>query len=232
MKKIYLIIIAMTVCVNCLCASETEKSKVVSSADFESLTLSVPKTEMSAPVSLESKTAVPESEKSRNKIGTIKGGMNHSPVNVMIDKRQWTITGGINLSPINLKIDHETGSITGGANHSPVQLKFVWTPEEILTEGGANLSPVQLKVNWKQGILMGYSNHSPVKIEFDMKEGSADDNIVYLKGYANYSPVELQFDKVSGHLTGGMNYSPVDLYFENCDLYDFLQYFFVFLKKR
>jgi hypothetical protein len=63
-----------------------------------------------------------------------------------------------------------------------------------------------------------------------MKESVAGDNIVEIKGYANHAPVELKFDKVSGKLTGGMNHSPVDLKLTNCDLYDFLQYIFVFLK--
>jgi len=63
-----------------------------------------------------------------------------------------------------------------------------------------------------------------------MKEGIAGENIIEIKGYANNSPVALQFNKTSGELTGGMNYSPVNIKLINCDLYDFLQYVFIFLK--
>ncbi|HOL62529.1 MAG: hypothetical protein N2Z60_02275 [Elusimicrobiales bacterium] len=164
------------------------------------------------------------------RIGTITGGINYSPVDLTINKIAWTIKGGINSSPIDLTINHDEKTIKGGANLSPVELKFDWSVEEVRIYGGANRSPVDYTVNWKKGILEGYSNHSPVKIEFDMKESVAGDNIVEIKGYANHAPVELKFDKVSGKLTGGMNHSPVDLKLTNCDLYDFLQYIFVFLK--
>ncbi|MBI5881582.1 MAG: hypothetical protein HZB91_00525 [Elusimicrobia bacterium] len=165
----------------------------------------------------------------QNRVGTIKGGMNHSPVDITIDKRAWTIKGGMNHSPVDVAIDHEKARITGGANHSPVDLAFAWTPESMLVEGGANRSPVKLYVNWKDGILTGHANHSPVKVEFDMKAGDADAKTVELKGYANHAPVVLSFDKVSGRLTGGMNHAPVDVTIVNADLYDFLQYFFLFL---
>ncbi|MBI5208826.1 MAG: hypothetical protein HY927_02490 [Elusimicrobia bacterium] len=166
---------------------------------------------------------------SQNKVGTVTGGMNHSPVNITIDKRAWTIKGGMNHSPVDVAIDHENNKITGGANLSPVSLSFAWTPESVVVEGGANRSPVKLAVDWKKGLLEGYANHSPVRVEFDMKEGSADDNIVALKGYAKHAPVVLQFDKVTGNLTGGMGHAPVNVTFVNADLYDFLQYFFLFL---
>lgn len=163
------------------------------------------------------------------KQGTIKGGMNHSPVDLKLNKLDWTITGGMNRSPVDLKINHEEKTISGGANHSPVALKFAWSAEEVTVEGGANRSPVKYTVNWKAGLLEGYSNHSPVKLEFDMGEGYAGQTIVAVKGYANHAPVDLVFNKVNGHLGGGMNYSPVDVNLVNCDLYDFLQYFFLFL---
>jgi len=164
------------------------------------------------------------------RIATITGGMNHSPVDMTINKLEWTIKGGINLSPIDLKINHENHTITGGANLSPVDLKFSWSKEEVTVEGGANRSPVKYTVNWENGILEGYSNNAPLKLNFDMKEGLAGENIVEIKGYANNSPVDLQFDKISGELKGGMNYSPVEIKLVNCDLYDFLQYIFIFLK--
>ena len=129
------------------------------------------------------------------KMGTIKGGMNHSPVDV--------------------KINHEEKTITGGANLSPVSLKFDWSTEEVSVYGGANHSPVKYTVNWKGGLLQGYANNSPVKLEFNMGEGY----------------VEFELDKVNGHNGGYMNNSPVDVNLVNCDLYDFLQYFFLFLNK-
>jgi len=112
-----------------------------------------------------------------------------------------------------------------------VDLKFDWSTEEVSVYGGANHSPVKYTVNWKGGLLQGYANNSPVKLEFNMGEGYADQTIVTIKGYANHAPVELTYNKVNGHIGGGMNYSPVDLNLVNCDLYDFLQYFFLFLNK-
>ena len=113
------------------------------------------------------------SKRPMNRIGSVKGGMNHSPVDLTINKMEWTIKGGMNLSPIDIKIDHSAGTITGGANLSPVDLKFTWSTEETTVEGGANHSPVKYTVNWKNGLLEGYANHSPVRLEFDMKEGVA-----------------------------------------------------------
>ncbi|OGR45298.1 MAG: hypothetical protein A2X35_03370 [Elusimicrobia bacterium GWA2_61_42] len=164
------------------------------------------------------------------KMGTIKGGMNHSQADLKINKLDWTITGGLNNSPVNMSVNHAEKTITGGANLSPVNLKFDWSKEEVTVYGGANLSPVRYTVNWKNGLLQGSSNNSPVKLEFNMSEGLADATIVTVKGYANHAPVELVYNKVNGHIGGYMNYSPVDASLVNCDLYDFLQYFFLFLK--
>ncbi|MDA8129937.1 MAG: hypothetical protein M0011_00380 [Elusimicrobia bacterium] len=166
------------------------------------------------------------------KQGSITGGMNHSPVDVKIDKVNWTITGGINLSPVDVKIDNDAMTIKGGANHSPVDLKFSWSPEEVTVDGGANHSPVRYTVNWKNGLLEGYANHAPLKLEFNMDEGNADARTVTVTGYANRAPVELTYDKVSGRITGGMDRSPVDITLVNCDLYDFLQYFFLFVGEQ
>ena len=156
-------------------------------------------------------------------VATIKGGMNHSPVDLTLNRREWTIKGGINLSPTDLKIDHDRKTITGGANHSPVDLSFQWSTEKIVIEGGANRSPVSLTVDWTAGTITGHASHSPVRVEFDLQKGTA-------KGYAGLAPVELALDNASGRLTGGMNHSPVDVTLVNCDLSDFLQYFFLFLK--
>lgn len=163
------------------------------------------------------------------KIGTITGGMNNSPVDLTINKIEWTIKGGINLSPVDIKIDHDNKTIKGGANHSPVDLIFEWATEETVIKGGANLSPVSYRINWKEGILEGYSNHNPLKLYFDMKEGIAGDYIVEINGYANSSPVKLKYDKISGKIIGVMNHSKVDINLINCDLYDFLEYIFLFL---
>jgi len=164
------------------------------------------------------------------KQGTIKGGMNYSPVDLKVDKLNWAITGGINHSPANLKIDHDARSITGGANQSWVNLRFVWSTEQVTMLGEANNSPVKYTVNWKQGLLEGYASASPVRLEFDLGQGYADQTIVSIKGYAGHAPVDLVFNKVNGHIGGSMNHSPVDVNLVNCDIYDFLQYFFLFLK--
>ncbi|MDP2865289.1 MAG: hypothetical protein Q8O90_03505, partial [Elusimicrobiota bacterium] len=71
------------------------------------------------------------------KQGTIKGGVNYSPVDVKINKLDWTITGGMNHSPVDVKINHEEKTITGGANYSPIDLKFDWSAEEVTVYGGA-----------------------------------------------------------------------------------------------
>jgi hypothetical protein len=162
------------------------------------------------------------------KQGTIKGGMNGSPVDIKIDKARWTVTGGMNHSPVDVAIDHEARTIKGGANLSPVDLRFEWSKERVLVEGGANHSPVRYLADWEKGELTGYANNAPLKITFDMKAGQAGERTVELAGYAGHAPVELSFDKVSGRLTGGMNRSLVDVTLVNCDLYDFLQYFFLF----
>jgi len=106
------------------------------------------------------------------RIGTITGGMNHSPVDITINKIEWTIKGGVNSSPIDLKIDNDNYTITGGANLSAVNLKFLWSEEEITIEGGANRSPVKYTVNWKNGILEGYSNNAPIKLTFYERRNS------------------------------------------------------------
>lgn len=178
--------------------------------------------------SLKNKTNFKKSYATR--IGTITGAMNYSPVDITINKVEWTIKGGINLNPVDITIDHQNKTIKGGANHSPVDLTFEWSMEEVTIKGGANHSQVEYTVNWEKGILEGYSNHSPLKLEFDMKESIAGDNMLKITGYANHAPVELTFDRISGELKGGMNNSPVDIKLVNCDLYDFLQYFFLFLK--
>jgi hypothetical protein len=163
------------------------------------------------------------------KEGTITGGMNYSPVNITINKLEWTIKGVINHSPVDIKIDNENKTIKGVVNLSPVDLKFDWSVEDVSVYGEANHSPVKYTINWKNGLLEGYSNNAPIKLEFDMKEGVAGDNTVEINGYANYSPVSLKFDKASGELTGAMNHSPVEIKLVKCDLYDFLQYIFIFL---
>ncbi|KAF0127216.1 MAG: hypothetical protein FD189_431 [Elusimicrobia bacterium] len=162
------------------------------------------------------------------KMGTIRGGMNGSPADVKINKLDWTITGGMNHSPVDVAIDHEARTIKGGANLSPVDLRFEWSKEKVLVEGGANRSPVSYLADWEKGELTGYANNAPLKITFDMKEGQAGENIVELTGYAGRAPVSLSYNKVSGRLTGAMNRAPVDVTLVNCDLYDFLQYFFLF----
>ena len=164
------------------------------------------------------------------KLGTIKGGMNLSPVDIKLNKLNWTITGGMNNSPVDVKIDHDRKTIRGGANLSPVDLNFIWSTEEVTVYGGANNSPVIYTVNWKKGLLDGNISNSPVKLEFNMSEGLADAVIVSVKGHANRAQVDLTYNKVNGHIGGVMNNSPVDVNLVNCDLYDFLQYFFLFAK--
>lgn len=164
------------------------------------------------------------------RIGTIKGGMNYAPVDLTFNKIDWTIKGGINYAPVDVRIDHEAKTVTGGVNHSPVDLKFAWSLEEVTVEGGANHSPVRYTVNWKNGVLEGYTNHSPLKLEFDMQEGIAGAAVVKVTGYVNHAPVSLTYDKISGRLEGGMNLKPVGIDLVNCDLYDFLTYFFIFVK--
>lgn len=166
------------------------------------------------------------------KLGTITGAMNHSPVDVTLNKLDWTLTGAINHSPVNIRINHEENKLTGGANHSPVDLSFVWSPEEVSYAGGANHGPVKYTVNWNSGLLEGYSNHAPLRLGFNMDEGNADATTVTVTGYANHAPVGLTYDKLTGRMTGFMDRSPADIKLVNCDLYDFLQYFFLFIREQ
>jgi len=165
------------------------------------------------------------------KIGTIKGGINNFPVDITLDKRNWTITGGMNNSPLDIRINHEKKTITGSANLSPVSLNFKWSTAEVTLDGDSGQSRVTYTVNWKNGLLEGYAGNSPARLEFDMLESVAGANLVSVKGYAARNPVELTYHKVSGRITGHMNGSPVDVKLVNCDLYDFLQYFFLFIKE-
>jgi hypothetical protein len=131
---------------------------------------------------------------------------------------------------VDLAINHEQNVITGGANFSTVGMKFDWSTEQVSMKGASGHNLVEYTVNWKKGLLKGNFNNSDVRLEFDMGEGENDSTRVYVKGYANNAPVELTFDKISGHLGGGMNHGPVDITLVNCDLYDFLQHFFLFLR--
>lgn len=166
------------------------------------------------------------------RIGTIKGLMNYAPADITIDKVNWVIRGNLNLGFVWLEINHNEKTIKGAVNQINADLKFDWSTEEVSVKGLANRGPVNYNVNWKKGLLKGYSNNAPVEINFDMKESQAGENIVKLAGYANNSPVELSFDKISGELKGYMNNAPVEVKLQNCDLYDFLQYIFVFLNEK
>lgn len=164
--------------------------------------------------------------------GSIKGALNGGTADVKINRLDWTLTGGVNHGPVDLVVDHEARTIKGGANHSPVDLRFEWSKERVLVEGGANHSPVSYVADWERGELAGHVNNAPLKIAFDMREGQAGGGAVELAGYAGRAPVSLRYDKSSGRLTGAMNRAPVDVTLVNCDLYDFLQYFFLFAGKN
>lgn len=164
------------------------------------------------------------------RIGSITGTMNLSPVDITINKIDWTIKGGINLSPVDLKINHNDKTITGVANNIPVYLRFIFSTEEIAVEGVANNSPIKYTVNWEKGLLEGYFNNNEIRLNFNMNEGVAGANIVNINGYANFAPVKLSFDKISGELKGYMNNAAVEVKLQNCDLYDFLNYIFIFIK--
>ncbi|MDO8805698.1 MAG: hypothetical protein Q7R35_14860 [Elusimicrobiota bacterium] len=213
-----------------LAAAAISVSGIFSASAGESQVLG--KAGLSLPsIELPSPEAQPNKSSFAVKLGTITGTMNRSIVDLKINKLAWTITGAMNYSPIDVKINHDDKTITGGANHSPIALTFAWSTEEVSVDGGANHSPVKYTVNWKNGLLEGYSNHAPLRLEFDMSEGLADATIVTVKGYANRAPVELTYNKVNGHIGGYMDRSPVDVNLVNCDLYDFLQYFFLFMRE-
>lgn len=163
------------------------------------------------------------------RIGTIKGLMNHAPVNITLDKVNWLIRGNLNLGFVWLEINHQDNTIKGSANNMDYNLKFDWSPSQVRIYGDVNRSSVDYTVIWQDGYLKGYLNNSPVELKFDMKEGQAGENIVEIDGYANNDEVSLKFNKISGELKGVMNNAPVEIKLENCDLYDFLQYFFVFM---
>lgn len=162
--------------------------------------------------------------------GTIKGFANHSPADLKLDKRGWVFSGAINHAPVDVRIDHEAKTISGAANHSPVSLRFDWSQEQVRVYGASNHAPADYTVNWKAGLLEGAANRAPVRLEFDLGQGDADQKTVAIRGYAGRAPVDLSYDKVSGRLAGHMNRAPVDVALVNCDIYDFLQYFFLFLK--
>lgn len=164
------------------------------------------------------------------KQGTLKGVANYGPVDLKLNKLDWTITGLANNAVTNLVIDHQEMEIRGAANNSPVDLKFDWSTEQVTVHGNANRRQVRYTVNWEKGLLEGYAAATPVSLRFDMGEGSADVTTVNVRGSVGHSPVDLTYNKVTGRLGGYMNYAPVDMTLVNCDLYDFLQYFFMFMK--
>ena len=159
----------------------------------------------------------------QNRVGTIKGGMNHSPVDITIDKRAWTIKGGMNHSPVDIAIDHEKARITGGANHSPVSLAFAWTPESVLVEGGANRSPVKLYVNWKDGILRATPTTARSRSS-SMKAATPTRRPWSSRATPTTSRGLLPRSRQAD---GRDEPRPADVTV-NADLYDFLQYFFLF----
>ncbi|MCX7641793.1 MAG: hypothetical protein N2Z20_04080, partial [Elusimicrobiales bacterium] len=69
-----------------------------------------------------------------------------------------------------------------------------------------------------------------INLTFDIKEGITDANEVVIKGHFDKSPIELNFNKISGSLSGNINNYNIDIRLINCDLYDFLQYIFLFLQ--
>ncbi|MBP7796871.1 MAG: hypothetical protein KA059_08875 [Elusimicrobiales bacterium] len=164
------------------------------------------------------------------RIGTINGTIGKGQVNITINKIAWTITGNISSKEVKIKIDNDNMLINGNIGNDSININFKWSPEAISMEGSLGQSPLEYNLVWKNGELTGIYNSLPVNLVFDMKEGVAGENMVNIKGNLNSADVKLVFDKVSGDLKGQMNNASVSLKLVNCDLYDFIQYFFVFAK--
>jgi hypothetical protein len=150
----------------------------------------------------------------RPRWGTVKGGFGGAPVDLTLDRIEWTLKGGVNGAPVDLKIDHENAKITGGAGGKPVALDFAWSPEKIVYTGFGGYT-----LDWQAKTLKG----DGVDLAFDMEAGT-------VKGGAWGHPVDLTVDATTGHMTGGMNGAPVDCTLVNLGLGELLEYFFVLRK--
>lgn len=157
--------------------------------------------------------------------GQIVGAMNHSCVELIFDRPAGTIMGGINNSPAEVTIDRINRAITGGANHSDIKLTYQSQPGQLLIKGEANRSLVQLDIDWANGTLEGFSNNTRAYFDFDLDKGT-------VVGEANHSGLSLTLDKASGKLTGSMNNSDTEITLMNLSLYDFIEYFYLFLNTR
>jgi len=165
--------------------------------------------------------------------GTIKGTVNGGQaVDLRINKIDWTVTGTLDGSQVALQVDHEGKLITGTVRSAFAHIRFDSNAKRLELIGTAFNAPLKYLADWKKGSLSGYMRNAPVRLDFDMKEGYAGENLVEITGVSGDAPVSLRYDKISGLLTGSMNGGPVALDLVNCDLYDFLQYFFLFAGKN
>lgn len=162
------------------------------------------------------------------KIGIITGSINNLPADITINKIEWTIKGGVNSYPINIEIDHDTKKIKGLLGNSYVNLNFDWSIESVKVFGKIDNGQVNYYIDWKEGILSGLLNEKQINLRFNMYEDIVGANKVKINGNIGYYNTELIFDKVSGKLNGNIGYYNIDIKLVNCDLYDFLQYIFVF----
>ncbi len=161
--------------------------------------------------------------------GTVNGGR---AVDLRINKIDWTVTGTLDGSPVGLQVDHEGKLITGTVHSAFAHIRFVSNAKRLELIGTAFNAPLKYLADWKKGSLSGYMRNAPVRLDFDMKEDCAGENLVEITGVSGDAPVSLRYDKISGQLAGSMNGGTVDLKLVNCDLYDFLQYFFLFAGKN
>lgn len=164
------------------------------------------------------------------RIGTIKGLIGKQQSDITINKIAWTIRGNVSGRAVDIKIDNDNMIISGSIDKDVINIKFNWSVETIYMKGNVGFLPLEYNIAWKDGKLTGKYNGFPVKFNFDMKEAIAGENTVNINGVANDNEVNLTFNKISGELSGTMGNEPVNLKLVNCDLYDFIEYFFVFIR--
>lgn len=160
------------------------------------------------------------------RIGKINGEINGNPLNLTYNKILWTVEGKIGEKAVEISINHDNKNISGKIGDRKVNLNFKWSPEKVnifSKDNSTNYTAI-----WKKGILEGKIDGKDIHLKFDMKEDVAGEHIVFVKGKYNTNIVNIKFDKISGELTGTFNSGNINLKLINCDLYDFLQYIFIF----
>lgn len=165
------------------------------------------------------------------RVATVEGGLGGQPVDVKLDRRQWTLNGAVNGQPLSLKIDHDNGKITGAANGQAVGLNFSSSSGETTTKGAVNGGNYATHLSWDKGSLKGSSDKGAIDVKFNFDgHGSSEVPEGKVLGTSQGKPVNLNYDFISGKLEGNLENRPLSVKLTNMDVYDFMNYYYAFAK--